>query len=1192
MTTIFSMSKSPSDMSEQTSRSKKGQIMSTRMHVLKRPDNYIGSIDIVEDDVFVYDDDLKKIVLRNMKYNEALDQIFVEILTNSIDNKVESEKAGIKMTKINIDIQDDGTTTISNDGLWIDIEKMTYEVEDEKDPEKTIEMTMYPPELYFGHIRSGTNYDDEEANETNGRNGVGSKSTNIYSKEFHVHCIDPKRGKEFRQSFFNNMKERTKPQISSISRKTGLVEIRYIPDFARFGFEDGYSQDFIALFKKRAYDCAMNTGLKVTFNGEKIEIKNLQAYAKMYVEENTNMITLESENCEVVLTEQSRKDAVKKGFRHVSFVNKQMTKKGGIHVDQWIKSLLGSVRDHMNRGEKKSKKKDDEIPKIKFEHLKKYFFIFVNATISDKKDRKYDSQMKHELKSGKVTLTKLAEAQIKKILKWDFAYYVIDEVKTLDTKRSLKKSDALGSELLGSKISEANFAKLKSKEKRAQCLLIVCEGDSAMTTAVAGRAALEDGPDTIGIMPLRGKVVNACNISVKALYGNKEITFIKGALGLKHGVDYSKPEEQETLRYGRGITIMGDQDSDGFHIVGLVLNFFFREYPELIKAGLVSYVNTPVVEIPLKDGDMKPYYSYQSFKKDQANAKVQQKWIKSWRKGIRYYKGLGTWDYDGAAELFQDLKLVVLKNDENEDYFMDLGFNKLYADKKKRWLLSYDPDGEVCELNEKGEFITKNIEVVEGSQTLSDFVDNKLILYHKENLDRMIPDVIDGWKEGQRKVVDTCFKKKLNENTVKVAQIAGMVSECTVYHHGETSLHDTILKLAQGFVGARNIPIITNKGQFGSRLQGGEDSANPRYLKAQLENITSFIFRSEDYAILPKIVDEGKEYEPVHFVPVVPMLLINGTKAIGSGYSSTIPPYNPKDIVSWLRCWIAKKEDDEDSEFPELVPWWRNFKGTITVNKEKKHVKTRGILEEDEKDPNLYHVRELPIGFWTADFKEYIEEKFIKKKCIVDLREYNTPNSVHFIIKAHPDFKPDIECNMKQMESTVHLSNMVALKDGRPKKYDTVEEILEDFCPVRYDTYVRRKEYLLEKYRTSLVRDENKKRFIEEVISEELIVKERDETELFDEMRERGYAEYVEGEERKAFAYLLDMPLRSMTKQRIENLKKSVETVQNKIEELEEKTPGKLWLEDLEEFETAYEKFLKTRNDDVSFKKRKKSKKE
>ena len=181
-----------------------------------------------------------------------------------------------------------------------------------------------------------------------------------------------------------------------------------------------------------------------------------------------------------------------------------------------------------------------------------------------------------------------------------------------------------------------------------------------------------------------------------------------------------------------------------------------------------------------------------------------------------------------------------------------------------------------------------------------DFIDKELILFSRYDNTRSSPCVIDGFKPSQRKVLYGAFKRKLTSE-IKVIQFSGYVSEHTAYHHGEASLNGTIISMAQDFVGSNNVNLLVPSGQFGSRLLGGKDAASPRYIYTYLSPITRLIFKEEDDALCRYLVDEGQRIEPDYYLPIIPMVLVNGSEGIGTGYSTTIPNYNPVDIVNYIK---------------------------------------------------------------------------------------------------------------------------------------------------------------------------------------------------------------------------------------------------------------------------------------------------
>jgi DNA topoisomerase-2 len=321
---------------------------------------------------------------------------------------------------------------------------------------------------------------------------------------------------------------------------------------------------------------------------------------------------------------------------------------------------------------------------------------------------------------------------------------------------------------------------------------------------------------------------------------------------------------------------------------------------------------------------------------------------------------------------------------------------------------------------------------------------------------RSIPSVLDGLKPGQRKVLYTCFKRNIKKD-VKVVELAGSVSSLTAYHHGEVSLQQTIVGLAQDFVGSNNINCLEPSGNFGSRLQGGSDSASARYIFTRLSPFARRVFNAQDDPLLTHSVDDGKVIEPEVYIPVVPMVLINGADGIGTGWSTSIPNYNPEEIVDNLRRMM------EGEEPKPMQPWFRGFKGPVTPMGNDRY-KFGGIVRElSEKE---VEITELPIRTWTQDFKDRLEDIIKGEKTpsfIKDYKDYNTHTDVNFILQLDeknikaPMTQEVLEEKLK-LSKTIATTNLVAFDaEGRIHKYENVEEILKEFFAVRLKFYERRK---------------------------------------------------------------------------------------------------------------------------------------
>ena len=301
-------------------------------------------------------------------------------------------------------------------------------------------------------------------------------------------------------------------------------------------------------------------------------------------------------------------------------------------------------------------------------------------------------------------------------------------------------------------------------------------------------------------------------------------------------------------------------------------------------------------------------------------------------------------------------------------------------------------------------------------------------------------------------------------------QLGGYVSEHTAYHHGEQSLSSTIIGLAQTFVGSNNINLMSPNGQFGTRAQGGDNAASPRYIFTQLTQMARKVLHPHDDPLLSYLEEDGKTIEPEWYMPVIPMILVNGADGIGTGriskssfsqtgWSSKIPNFNPKDIIDNLAR-LLRGENVQP-----MIPWYRGFTGTIETTDKPGRFKVSGIIKPLEND--VVEITELPVGMWTQEMKEFLEKEIIgtdkQPGMVKDYEEHHLENTVHFKVQVTP--KGMAKASEQGYETTfklvnfINTTNMVAFDpQGRIRKYDTPEEILTEFYHLRLEYYQKRKE--------------------------------------------------------------------------------------------------------------------------------------
>lgn len=1090
-------------------------------HILLRPDTYVGSTRLRNSTEFVYEDE--KIVKKDISFSPAILRVFVEALSNALDNVIRSKEEKIPCTSIKVSMNE---TEIS---IWNDGAVVPVEMHEEEG--------CYNHSLIFGQLLTGSNYNDEEERIVSGRNGLGIKLLCVFSTMFTVEGCDPVNGKILTQSWTDNMRKTEGPVVKNSKLKKGYTKVTWSLDFNKFGLTN-YTEDIIALYTKYVIDAAMLSSVKVYLNDEVISSNTLDKYAKLYKNETEESVSIKTKNCNVVVTPSDG------DFEAISFVNGVYTKYGGIHVDGWAEEIFRPLVTKL------SKKNG---PKLKITDVKKFFRLFVVSTVVRPE---FDGQEKNKLEHGQIEII-VKPSVFTNIKKWSVMSRIQDLIKFKDMKE-LKKVERKKTRVKVEKLNDANNAGGKNSDK---CVLILCEGDSAGTYVVTGidqGLCGVSGRDWIGIYPLRGKLLNTRNSSPQKIAGNKIVCNIIQALDLKHGLDYTIDTNYKKLRYGK-IALATDADVDGIHIEGLVINFIHSLYPTLLEREepFIYSMKTPIarVKIPRKNDivfyDERRYHEYLT-EQHQKNKNV----------NAKYFKGLGTISEELVPETFGK-KMVQYYTDEDTDKFVNKAFRDSQADDRKAWLSEFDQDNYIS-LDDQG---------VESVMNISDFIDGELIKFSHSDCKRSLPNVIDGLKEVQRKILYSVYKRKLfnKGDTLKVAQLGGYVAEHTNYHHGENSIYETIINMAATYVGHNNIPLLSRDGMFGTRLHGGKDSASPRYTYTKMDVLTELIYRPEDNALLDYVIDDGDSVEPYFYVPIIPMILVNGCSAIGTGWSCKVPSYNPLEVIKNVRTWIKndgkvifKEEDTEICILEELTPWYKDFTGKIEKQTKHKYI-TKGVIENYGK--NIKRVTELPIGSWTQNFKDKCEDLYISKS-ISDYKEYSTNKTVDFRL-----FKGDMECNLEtlKMHSYIHTSNMMMFNTKEQiKKYESPENILDEFCKVRFEYYIKRKKHLIDSLEKELRVLGNKERFIREIVTEKLIVRNVKETSLIAELEKRKYDKIED-----KYEYLLSMQMRSMTAERVGKIKNDYDSKKKIMDDIRKTSEKEMWEKDLNELETAYTKWIK-----------------
>jgi len=1129
--------------STETELSAKYQQKTDKQHILDNPDTYIGSIEKIDSEQWVLDSTGEKIQVETIEqYIPGLFKLFDEGIVNCRDHVIRMQQAvasgqenAIPVSYIDISIGDDGTITMTNDGNGIDVAEHP-------------EYKIWIPELIFGHLRTSTNYDKTEKKIVGGKNGFGFKLVLIWSTYGSVETVDHVRGLKYFQEFSNNLDNIGKPSITKCKTKP-YTKITFKPDYARLGLS-GLSPEMIQLLKKRVYDISAVTdkSLKVKYNQQIVPVKNFQQYIDLYIGAKGDAVRVYEE--EGPRWEYAVALSPSHEFIQISFVNGIYTSKGGKHVEYILNQISRKLVAFIEK-----KKKVTVNPNS----IKEQLILFIRCDIENPA---FDSQTKDYMNtpSSKFGSTcTVSDKFIEKVAKMGVmdAACAINEVK--ENKAAKKTDGAKTKNIRGiPKLIDANWA---GTDKSSQCMIILCEGDSAKAGIVSGLSS--EDRNTIGVYPLKGKLLNVRGESVKKISENKEISEIKKILGLETGSTYTSLEDiNKRLHYGK-VLFMTDQDLDGSHIKGLGINLFHSEWPSLAQIpGFIGFMNTPILKARKGSQELVFYNEgeYEEWKEENDN--------KGWN--IKYYKGLGTSTGKEFREYFEKKKLIGFDwKGESSQEAIDKVFNKKRADDRKDWLEKYD----------RTEHLATNEELV----SYDDFISREFIHFSKYDCDRSIGNLMDGYKTSQRKIFYAALKKGLHHE-IKVAQFSGYVSEHSGYHHGEASLNAAIVGMAQNFVGSNNINLFMPNGQFGTRLQGGKDSASERYIFTALSKVARCIFREDDNHILKYLDDDGLSVEPIYYAPIIPMIVVNGCKGIGTGFSTEIMCYDPLEIVAYLK---AKLTNTVEQSVFDFVPYYDGFTGETIKLSDQKYL-FKGVYKKVGIDK--IQVTELPVGFWTDDFKEHLEsltettDKNGKKitPIVKDYDDMSKDTTIDFTItltKGKLDelmgATDDKGCNelekVFKLFTSGSLTNMHLFDaDEQLKKYDTIPEIINDYYTKRLELYQERKDYLIAALSAELLLLSNKAKYIKENLDGTIDLRRKKRDEVVEMLSSKGYDIMDDDADYK---YLTRMPMDSVTEENVCKLEKERGTKQAQLEEVQTTSISEMWSKELDEFLVEYTKF-------------------
>ena len=939
-------------------------------------------------DLYGLNNDNELIEITN-NHTPALLKSIDEIIVNAIDHCKGCEKntPSKRVTKIHLSYTDENYIIVYNNGPGIPLKK------DKTSGEYLIEQA-------FSKFLAGTNIEKPKDSIKGGINGLGAKIANVHSDIFIVETISNKQ--KYNQVFKNRLSIIEPPVIT----KTDVMDcttITFLPSYTSLGYDINnniYFDDIKKWLKLRMYQVASYLGesIEVKYNDLLCTTTNTKSLADLLISDEDTIVSTTCKNSNngynlhmsVIINPNGRKPKKKLSIQNMTIINGVVSNKGS-HVN-FIRKIIKEYID--TKISKITKGSNIEKRDINIKLVICGCIPGIDWSGQNKDTLQVSNKVLEQYKINDTFLKQLSTLLIEGI--------VINQ----STKTSKVEHDKY--------IKARNITQTKLKKK---CILLAAEGDSAITLLRTGLtqkankklSLLDFAPsfDWLGIISLQGVILNAAKeiteyetsdgfVSVKSdkLKHNKRLNMLADAFGLKYEYTYDKPEELNTLNYGK-LILCTDQDLDGTgKIASLVLVWIYTFWPALLKSKRIGKLMTPVIRIyKSKDPPIEFYYEQEL-----------EEWLKIIddrnKYKIKYYKGLATHDETEAATMFT----LGTFNKSIYTYTMDDAAHELFkiyfgVDPCLRKKILSTP---VKHLTYKESLELKQIQEIPIGRVQLD-IDTKL--YKNEAINRQLPHAIDGLNPARRKILmASIIRFNSDSKEIKIFQLGGYVADKMLYHHGDASLNKTIVCMAQNFQGAKKYPYLTGIGQFGDRH--GSKAGSPRYISVKLSPIVHNIFPSEDRWLLPYVFDEGIRAEPEYFIPILPMAVLESYQIVTEGWNHKTYGRKISSVLNIVNDYINGdtvlnniSEELFNTHDVSIIPQYIIDKypmesdGDIRYYKDSEY--SFGNYVYNEKT-NIITITELPIGIFTMNFIEQITkscEKFIEK-----IEDYSSTNEIEINI--------------------------------------------------------------------------------------------------------------------------------------------------------------------------------------------------
>lgn len=423
---------------------------------------------------------------------------------------------------------------------------------------------------------------------------------------------------------------------------------------------------------------------------------------------------------------------------------------------------------------------------------------------------------------------------------------------------------------------------------------------------------------------------------------------------------------------------------------------------------------------------------------------------------------------------------------------------------------------------------------------------------------------IDGLKLSQRKIIWTAFKRCYGE-WLKTDTMCAQTQIDTNYIHGAANLEVVIDNMAANYVGSNNYALLVgNSGGFGCRISPRPSAG--RYTRVKLSEISKKLFLPIDNEILEKQFFEGQYIEPKFLVPVFPILFLNGSSGMSTGFSNSIYPRNPEEVSEYIR----KKLSGTVNPRMDLLPWFRGHTGKVAWNEELGRNESFGVYVKNNM--NSYTVTELPIGM---EYQKYVEtlDKLEENGTIQDYDDKCDPKTdrILFEIKTTREFTRKHETERSVYEVLKLVKSLPETlccidENNRVREFSSVKEILDSFIEIRLEFYKARKDHILKKFKDAVTKNLSMYLFVKGVVDGTIKVAKKKKAEIEVQLEKIEKIVKIDG----SYSYLLGMPIWSLTAEKLDELKAKIKELKDEFDAAKAKTPEAMWIEDLKELKKLF----------------------